>query len=120
MLREIPNSVHSLRARTDGPDHMPELIASSRVTMISIGGALPQNMRLAHDVYVLAMQEDGEVVVSEPKFHIHGYGTTLGEAERDFRQVLVDSYELLQEDPQVLDAYLQAQLSYLQSIIIPV
>jgi len=89
------------------------------MSMISIEGDLPQHMRLAQNIFVLVLHEDGEVVVSEPTYHIHGYGSTLEEAKQDFRQVLVDSFELLQEDRQVLDSHLQGQLSYMQSIIVP-
>ncbi len=76
-------------------------------------------MRLVHNIFVLVMQENGEIVVSEPRYHIHGYGATLEEAKQDFRQVLVGSFDLLQEDQQALGPLPQGQLFYLQSIIVP-
>jgi hypothetical protein len=119
MLREIPNSLQSLRARTNHAGSRQNMASRGKVVMVALGGALPGNMRLAHDIFVLAEDDDGEFLVSEPKYHIHGYGATFRDAEQDFRQVLVDSYELLKEDQQVLSPYLQDQLSYMQSIIVP-
>jgi hypothetical protein len=116
VLKAMPNFIQTLGARTTG-GAVPEIIGPRHATMIPIGGGLPRHRRLTAELFVLAIHEDGEVVVSEPRYHIHGYGATLEEAETDFRQVLVDSYELLQEDREVLDPYLQGQLAYLQSII---
>ena len=65
------------------------------------------------------MRDDGELVLSEPKYHIHGYGPTLDDAKVDFLQVLGDSLDLLQEDQENLDPYLYEQLRYLQSVIAP-
>jgi hypothetical protein len=82
-----------------------------------VDGPLPFGYRLLHPVYALVLRDDDEVIVTEPRFHIHGYGPALQEAKDDFLHVLAESYEVLQDDEHRLDPYLQGQLAYLRSVI---
>jgi len=49
---------------------------------------------------------------------MHGYSSTLAEALDDFRSVVVDELEALEEDEAHLSPQLQSQLHYLRSIVI--
>lgn len=82
-----------------------------------IEGELKDGRKLS-PISVWVSSEDGQTVVSEPLFHMHGYSATLAEALDDFRSVVVDELEALEEDEGHLSPQLQSQLQYLRSIVI--
>lgn len=82
-----------------------------------IEGELKDGRKLS-PISVWVSSEGGQTVVSEPLFHMHGYSSTLAEALDDFRSVVVDELEALEEDEAHLSPQLQSQLHYLRSIVI--
>ena len=69
---------------------------------------------------VIAEYDDGEFVVSEPRFSIHGSGATLEDAVSAFRRMLSHYFDVLASESENLDAYMFDQLEYLRSYIDPV
>ncbi len=61
-------------------------------------------------------KDEGEVLVSEPRFSMHASAPTLPEAIAEFKRILVDELEELSKDEAQLGPRLQAQLRYLRSI----
>src|SRR5258708_36040803 len=66
------------------PTHLESLPAPS---VRSIVGRLPGGRRLAHPIIVAIEPDDGEVLVSEPHFHMHAAAATEAEALEAFRRV---------------------------------
>ncbi len=93
--------------------HDPQPVAF----MTSIMGALPGGMRLAGPLIVLVEYADGEVVVSETRFHMHAAGATEREAMDAFRRVFAAYLPFLEEREAKLGAHLRNQLAYLRSAI---
>ncbi len=92
------------------PEHPPHLV--------TITGSLPGGRRFAGQFNVLIDYDDGEVVVSEPRFHIHASGSTIPEALTAFRRVFSVYLDVLSSEEKDLDAYMLEQLRYLRSNII--
>jgi hypothetical protein len=85
--------------------------------MLEIVGFLPGQKRLIRPLAVIAEYDDGEFIVSEPQFSIHGSGSTLEDAVSAFRQMFADSFDALTSESENLDAYMFDQLQYLRSYI---
>ena len=104
---------------TNGPSHAYNAIDrrfTQPYTQI-IDGELPRGNRLTKPIMAWITPESGLVVVSEPQYHMHGFGPTVEAAIEDFRNILVDEMESLRDDTSHLGPQLRAQLAYLDSII---
>jgi hypothetical protein len=96
------------------PYHPP--IASTPI-FITLDGILPEGKRFSHPLVVQIEDEDGEILVSEPRFYIHASAFTIQDAVVEFKRVLVDELEALTSDEEKLSSRLRAQLHYLRTII---
>jgi hypothetical protein len=61
--------------------------------------------------------DDGEYVVTELKYHMHGEGSTIPEAIEAFRRIFLGYLDILSEEEDNLSSYLYEQLEYLRSAI---
>src|SRR5439155_19893790 len=84
---------------------------------ISIGGHLSQGRRLTHPIVVKIEDDDGEFVVSELKYHMHGEGATIQEAIGAFKRIFSGYLDILLEEENNLSSYMYQQLEYLRSAI---
>jgi hypothetical protein len=82
-----------------------------------IDGPLPKGRWLAHPLTVLIEYDDGEVVVSEPHFHMHAAAPTEAEAIAAFRRVFSGYLDVLASREEKLGTQLREQLQYLRSAI---
>ncbi len=89
-----------------------EITLSHRIT-----GSLPGERQLTRPLDVVITYDDGEVIVSEPRFHIHAVGTTRVEALIEFRRILSEELDELAADEEELGPRLQLELQYLRSLI---
>jgi hypothetical protein len=89
-----------------------EITLSHRIT-----GSLPGERQLTRPLDVVIAYDDGEVIVSEPRFHIHAVGTTRVEALTEFRRILSEELDELAADEEELGPRLQLELQYLRSLI---
>jgi hypothetical protein len=88
-------------------------------TMLEIVGLLPGERRLVRPLAVTVEYDDGEFVVSEPRFSIHGSGSTLEDAVSAFRRMFSHCFDVLTSESENLDAFMYEQLEYLRSYIEP-
>ena len=82
-----------------------------------LDGQLPGGKWLTHPINVKIEEDDGEFLVSEPRFCIHASGATKTEAIEEFKRILSEELDLLNNDEKVLGPRLQAQLQYLRTVI---
>lgn len=82
-----------------------------------IDGSLPKGRWLAHPLTVLIEYDDGEVVVSEPHFHMHASAPTEAEAIAAFRRIFSGYLDVLASREEKLGTQLREQLEYLRSAI---
>lgn len=82
---------------------------------ISIGGQLPGGRWLSHPIIVKIEDDDGEFVVSELKYHMHGEGPTTLEAIEAFKRIFSGYLDILSEEENNLSPYMYEQLEYLRS-----
>jgi hypothetical protein len=87
------------------------------LTSLEITGHLPGRRRLARPLYVTIAHDDGEVIVSEPHFHMHASAPTTTEALVAFRRIFSGYLDVLASRESRLDPYLREQLAYLRSYI---
>ncbi len=89
--------------------HIP--VTSFKITTLPEGRSLtrPLEVRIAYD--------DGEVIISEPHFHIHAVGTTLTGALAEFKLTLLEELDELTSDENELGSRLLAELQYLRGLI---
>jgi len=87
------------------------------LTSLKITGPLPGGRQLTRPLDVVIAYDDGEVVVSEPHFHIHAVGATRGEALKEFRRILSEELDELTADEEELGPRLQSELQYLRNLI---
>jgi len=90
---------------------------SPPLTSLEIAGSLPGGKKLTRPLKVTIAYDDGEVVVSEPYFHIHAVGTTRVEALTEFRCILSEELDDLTADEEELGPRLKAELQYLRDLI---
>ncbi len=88
--------------------------------MLEIVGFLPGQKRLIRPLSVISEYDDGEFIVSEPRFSIHGSGPTLEDAVAAFRSMFAHCFDVLTSESENLDAYMVDQLEYLRSYIEPI
>ncbi|MBV8695010.1 MAG: hypothetical protein JO125_03555 [Chloroflexi bacterium] len=88
-----------------------------QITSLKITGSFPDGKRLARPLEVKVAYDDGEVVVSEPLFHIHGVGPTLPQALVAFKRILAEELDELTADEEELGPRLQAELHYLRNLM---
>ena len=86
-------------------------------TIRIIDGRLSRGRWLAHPLNVLIEYDDGEVVVSEPRFHMHASAPTEAEAIEAFRRVFSGYLDVLTAQEATLGSSLREQLEYLRSCI---
>ena len=84
---------------------------------LSIAGSLPGRRWLTYPIVVKIEDDDGEYVVTELKYHIHGEGSTIPEAIEAFRRIFSGYLDILSEEEDNLSSYLHEQLEYLRSAI---
>ena len=82
-----------------------------------ISGYLLDNKWLTRPLTVEIKYDDREVIVSEPRFHIHAIGTTITRAIEEFKRVISEELDELTEDEEELGPRLQAELQYLRDLI---
>lgn len=80
-------------------------------------GKLPKNKKIKGDLPIVIDFEDGEYIVSEPKFHIHGSGMTRDQALLAFTRILSEIYDELVEESDHLGKRMKEQFDYLQTKI---
>jgi hypothetical protein len=84
---------------------------------LSIAGSLPDRRWLTYPIVVKIEDDDGEYVVTELKYHMHGEGSTIPEAIEAFRRIFSGYLDILSEEEDNLSPYLHEQLEYLHSAI---
>ena len=84
---------------------------------LSIAGSLPDRRWLTYPIVVKIEDDDGEYVVTELKYHMHGEGSTIPEAIEAFRRIFSGYLDILSEEEDNLSSYLHEQLEYLRSAI---
>lgn len=89
----------------------------SPLTSLTITGSLPDGRCLTRPLNVNILYDDGEVIISEPLFHIHSVGATRLEALQEFRHILVEELDELTTDEEELGTRLKDELRYLRSLI---
>jgi len=94
-----------------------ELSRPSHPTSFKITGFLPDGKRLTRPLDVVVAYDDGEVIVSEPRFHIHATGSTIAKALAEFKRILAEELDDLTADAEELGPRLQAELQYLRGLI---
>jgi len=98
----------------------PEAAAAVFPTrMVEISGSLPEEHMLKQPIMVLVDVDEGEVVVTEPRFFIHAAGPTEAAAIEAFKQRLVGYLHVLQRREGTLSSRLRAQLEYLRTVVRP-
>lgn len=97
---------------------LPQSLAFHPPSARIIDGPLSEGRRLAHPLKVLLEYDDGEVVVSEPHFHIHASGPTEAEAIAAFRRIFSGYLDVLSSREETLSVHLRDQLQYLRSSIV--
>ncbi|HJT58676.1 MAG TPA: hypothetical protein VJ761_19360 [Ktedonobacteraceae bacterium] len=89
-------------------------------SVYSLDGPLPGGRYLASPLTVLIEYDDGEFIVSEPRFHMHASASTKMEALAAFRRVFSGYLDVLTSQEASLGAHMREQLQYLRSAIRPV
>ncbi len=84
---------------------------------LSIAGSLPVRRWLTYPIVVKIEDDDGEYVVTELKYHMHGEGSTIPEAIEAFRRIFSGYLDILSEEEDNLSSYLREQLEYLRNAI---
>lgn len=84
---------------------------------LKITGTLPNGRRLTRPLAVTIEYDNGEVIVSEPNFHIHASASTKVDALAAFRRIFSKYLDVLSSRESRLDPYLREQLAYLRSYI---
>jgi hypothetical protein len=80
-------------------------------------GPLPGNRRLTKPLTVSIEYDDGEVIVSEPHFHMYASGPTEADAIAAFQRIFSGYLDILSSQEEMLSTHLYSQLQYLRSCI---
>lgn len=83
----------------------------------TITGLLPGGRRLTRPLAVMVEYDDGEVIVSEPLFHMHAAASTETEAIEAFKRIFSGYLDSLTRREKTLGPQLRDQLYYLRSVI---
>jgi len=84
---------------------------------LPLTGQLPGGRYLSYPILVKIEEDDGEFIVSEIKFYMHGEGETTQEAIEAFKRTLSQHLDILSEEENNLSPYLCQQLGFLRQII---
>jgi hypothetical protein len=88
-------------------------------TVYSLDGPLPGGRWFASPLTVLIEYNDGEFIVSEPRFHMYASASTKAEALAAFRRIFSWYLDVLTAQEETLGTHLHEQLQYLRSAIRP-
>ena len=88
-----------------------------RLTSLKITGPLPGGRQLTRPLDVKIAYDEGEIVVSEPRFHIYAVGPTIAQALAELRRLLSEDLDELTADEEELGPRLKAELQYLRDLI---
>lgn len=95
-----------------------EMQSYSTPTMYrTISGSLPGGRKLIRPLRVEVEYEDGEVIVSEPRFHMHAVAPTEAEGINAFKRIFSGYLDSLTRREKTLGPQLYDQLNYLRSMI---
>jgi hypothetical protein len=83
----------------------------------TISGPLPDGTRLLQPLIVTVEYDYGEVIVSEPLFHMHAAAPTETEAIETFKRIFSGYLDSLTRREKMLGPQLRDQLYYLRSVI---
>lgn len=86
--------------------------------MRMVEGPLRGN-RYLRSTAVWILLDEGQYIVTEPRYHMHAVGATVDEALDDFLSVIADEFDIVLEERGPLSPRLQSQRSYLQSVVLP-
>ncbi len=87
-----------------------------QVIPLRIDWHFPEGLQ-TYPIIVKIEDDDGEYVVTELKYHMHGEGSTIPEAIEAFRRIFSGYLDILSEEEDNLSSYLYEQLEYLRSAI---
>jgi hypothetical protein len=87
-------------------------------TLYPLSGHLPGGRQLVHSITVIIEHDEEEVVVTEPRFHMHAAGPTEAEALAAFRRIFSGYLDMLTRREKTLGQPLRDQLAYLRSVIV--
>lgn len=90
---------------------------TSLPVFVSLTGSLPGDKQFLHPITIKIEDDDDEFVVSEPRYHIHGEGSTIPEAIEAFKRIFSGYLDVLIEEEGNLSDYMHEQLDYLRSMI---
>jgi predicted RNase H-like HicB family nuclease len=99
------------------PRTSPQQSVTQPTIFISIAGLLPGGRWLTYPIVVKIQDDDGEYVVTELKYYMHGAGSTISEAIEAFKRIFSGYLDVLSEEEDNLSSYLHEQLEYLRSAI---
>jgi hypothetical protein len=86
-------------------------------TFVTLTGSLSAGRYLSKPLTVKIESDDGEFLVSELKYYIHGEGTTVPEAISTFKRIFSGYLDVLSEEEGNLSSYMYEQLEYLRTMI---
>lgn len=92
---------------------------STSPTIYALEGPLPGGRWFTSPLTVLIEYDDGEFIVSEPRFHMHASASTKVEALAAFRRIFSGYLDVLTSQEETLGIPLREQLQYLRSAIRP-
>ncbi|MGH2387020.1 MAG: hypothetical protein ACRDIE_02360 [Chloroflexota bacterium] len=81
---------------------------------------MPYGRRLRRPMPIVIEQDDDEVLVSEPAFHMRAGGATEARAIDAFRRIISGCIDVLESKESRLGESTRDQLAYLRSFIAPV
>lgn len=87
-----------------------------QVIPLRIDWHFPERLQ-TYPIIVKIDDDDGEYVVTELKYHMHGEGSTIPKAIEAFRRIFSGYLDILSEEEDNLSSYLYEQLEYLRSAI---
>jgi hypothetical protein len=88
-----------------------------RPIRIALVGPLPGNRRLTKPLIVRVVWDNEYWLVTEPTYHIHTVGPTVRKAVAQFRHLLCDYLDGLNDREDRLSQHLTDQLAYLREMI---
>ena len=91
--------------------------ATQSPVFVSVTGQLPGGKQLLHPITIKIEDDNGEFVVSEPLYHIHGEGSSIPEAIEAFKRIFSGYLDILSEEEGNLSPYMYEQLEYLRSVV---
>jgi hypothetical protein len=86
-------------------------------TFVTLTGFLSPGRYLSKPLTVKIENDDGEFLVSELRYYIHGEGKTVPEAIGAFKHIFSGYLDVLSEEEGNLSSYMYEQLEYLRTMI---